>query len=95
VLFRDLRGYQELMFGVCVRNAMFFATLPYYVAQKMRQGRFGSHGSDVSETAPTLSSDTAFGRKPGREAVRTAPNPPTTRYGSERLTTSVPWPDQR
>ena len=46
--FRDLRGCQELMFGAYVRNAMLFATLPYYLAQKMRRGHFGSHGSDVS-----------------------------------------------
>ena len=50
MLSRDLRGYQELMFGACVRNAMFFATLPYYVARKMRHGRLGSQGSDVLET---------------------------------------------
>jgi hypothetical protein len=42
VLFRDLRGYQELMFGAYVRNAMLFATLPYYLAPKMR------HGNDLS-----------------------------------------------
>ena len=88
---RDLCGYQELMFGACVRNAM----LPYYVARKMRQGRLGSPDPDVSETAPALSSDTALGRKPRREAVRTAPNPPRTRYGSGRLMTSMRWPDQR
>jgi hypothetical protein len=41
VLFHDLRGYQELMFGAYVRNAMFFATLPYYLAQKMRHNRHG------------------------------------------------------
>jgi hypothetical protein len=56
VLSRDLRGFQEFMFGACVRNAMFFAILPYYVARKMRQGRLGSPGSDVSETAPAISS---------------------------------------
>jgi len=50
VLSRDLRGYQELVFGAYVRNAMFFATLPYYVARKMRHGRLGSQGSDVLET---------------------------------------------
>ena len=88
MLFRDLRGYQELMFGAYVRNAMFFATLPYYVAQKMRHGRLGSQGSDVSETASALSSDTALSRKPSREAARTAPNPRTTRYVPERLPTS-------
>ena len=42
MLFRDFRGYQELMFGACVRNAMFFATFPYYVTRKMRHGRLGS-----------------------------------------------------
>jgi hypothetical protein len=73
VLPPDLRGYQELMFGACVRNAMFFATLPYYVAQKVRRGRLGSHGSDVSETESPLSSQTALGRKPSREAARITP----------------------
>ena len=73
MLSRDLRGYQELMFGACVRNAMFFATLPYYVARKMRHGRLGSQGSDVLETGSALSGDTALGRKPSREAARTAP----------------------
>jgi len=95
VLSRDLRGFQEFMFGACVRNAMFFAILPYYVARKMRQERLGSPDPDVSETAPALSSDTALGRKPRREAARTAPNPPRTRYGSGRLMTSMRWPDQR
>ena len=75
MLSRDLRGYHELMFGACVRNAMFFATLPYYVARKMRHGRLGSQGSDVLETGSALSGDTALGRKPNREAARTAPNP--------------------
>jgi hypothetical protein len=64
VLSRDLRGYQELVFGAYVRNAMFFATLPYYVARKMRHGRLGSQGSDVLETGSALSGDTALGRKP-------------------------------
>jgi hypothetical protein len=84
VLFRDFRSYQELMFGACVRNAMFFATFPYYVTRKMRHGRLGSQGSDLSETGSALSSDTALGRKPSREAARTAPNPRTTRYAPKR-----------
>jgi hypothetical protein len=86
VLFRDFRGYQELMFGACVRNAMLFATFPYYVTRKT----VGSvvRGSDVSETGSALSSDTALGGKPSREAARTAPNPRTTRYVPERLSTS-------
>jgi hypothetical protein len=88
VLSRDLRGYQELMFGACVRNAMFFATLPYYVARKMRHGRLGSQGSDILETGSALSGDTALGRKPNREAARPAPNPPTTQYVPKRLPTS-------
>ena len=67
--FRDLRGYQELMFGAYVRNAMLFATLPYYLAQKMSRGRFGSHASDVSEPRSSLSSDTALGRKRNREVL--------------------------
>jgi hypothetical protein len=54
VLSRDVRGYQELMFGACVRNAMFFAMLPYYV--EMRRGAFVVPAQDVSETAPALSS---------------------------------------
>ena len=88
MLSRDLRGFQEFMFGACVRNAMFFATLPYYVARKMRHGRLGSQGSDVSEMASALERDTALDRKPSREAARTAPNPRTTRYVPERLPTS-------
>jgi hypothetical protein len=88
VLFRDLRGYQELMFGAYVRNTMFFATLPYYVAQKMRHSRLGSQGSDVSETASALERDRALDGKPSRETARTAPNPRTTRYVPERLPTS-------
>jgi hypothetical protein len=95
VLSRDLRGFQELMFGACVRNAMFFAILPYYVARKMRQRCLGNPGSDVSETAPARTSDTAVARRPRREAARTAPNSPTTRYWSGRLTTSMRRPDQR
>jgi hypothetical protein len=91
VLSRDLCGYQELMFGASVRNAM----LPYYVARKMRQCCLGNPGSDVSETAPALTSDTAVARRPRREAARTAPNSPTTRYWSGRLTTSMRRPDQR
>jgi hypothetical protein len=88
VLFRDFRGYQQLMFGACVRNAMLFATFPYYVTRKMRQGRLGSHGSTVSETGSALSSDRSLGRKPSREAARSAPNPPTTRYVPKRPPTS-------
>ena len=42
MLFRDFRGYQELMFGACVRNVMLFATFPYYVTRK--DGRLGSQG---------------------------------------------------
>jgi hypothetical protein len=91
VLSRDLCGYQELMFGASVRNAM----LPYYVARKMRQRCLGNPGSDVSETAPARTSDTAVARRPRREAARTAPNSPTTRYWSGRLTTSMRRPDQR
>jgi hypothetical protein len=95
VLFRDLRGYQELMLGACVRNTMLFATLPYYMAQKMRRGRLDSHRSDVSETVSTLSSDTALGRKPSREAARTTPN--RARLGVYRrgVTSSVRQPDRR
>jgi hypothetical protein len=88
VLSRDLRGCQELVFGAYVRNAMFFATLPYYVARKMGHGRLVSQGSDVSETGSAPSGDAALGRKPNREAARTAPNPPTTRYAPKRLPTS-------
>jgi len=76
------------VFGAYVRNAMFFATLPYYVARKMRHGRLGSQGSDVLETGSALSGDTALGRKPNREAARTAPNRPTTQYVPKRLPTS-------
>jgi hypothetical protein len=96
VLFHDLRGFQELMFGAYVRNAMFFATLPYYLAQKMRRGGpLDSQGSDVSETESTLSSDTALGRKPGREAPRVTPN--RARLGSvpAMVMSSVCGPDQR
>ena len=80
--FRDLRGYQELMFGAYVRNAMLFATLPYYLAQKMSRGRFGSHASDVSEPRSSLSSDTALGRKRNREVARVTSNP--ARLGTSR-----------
>jgi hypothetical protein len=82
VPFRDLRAYQELMFGAYVRNAMFFATLPYYLGQKMRRGRLGSHGSDVSEPPSSLSSDTALGRKRNREVARVTSNP--ARLGTSR-----------
>jgi hypothetical protein len=75
VLFPDLRGYQEPVFEAYVRNAMFFATLPYYLAQKMHCGRPGSHGSDVAELPSSPSGDTAFGRKRDREGVRVTSNP--------------------
>jgi hypothetical protein len=75
VLFRDPRGYQELVFGAYVRNAMFFATLPYYLAQKMHRGRPGSHGSDVAEPPSSQSGDTSLGRKRDREGVRVTLNP--------------------
>jgi hypothetical protein len=95
VLFRDLRGYQELVFGAYVRNAMFFATLPYYLAQKMRRDRFGSHASDVSEPRSPLSSDTALGRKRNSEVARVTSNPARLDYLPRRVTTSVYQPDQR
>jgi hypothetical protein len=93
--YRDLRGYQELMFGACVRNAMLFATLPYYSARKMRRGRLGSHGSDVSETPSSLSSGTALGRKRNSEVARITSNPARLGYFAERVPTSVHRPDQR
>ena len=95
MLFRDFRGYQQLMFGACVRNAMFFATFPYYVTRKMRQGRLGSHGSAVSETGSALSSDTSLGRKPSREAARSALNPPDSVRAEEAADLSIRQPDQR
>jgi hypothetical protein len=90
--FRDLRGYQELVFGAYVRNAMFFATLPYYLAQKMRRRRLDSHGSDVSEppsspTRPLVESETV-------KSLASLRIPPT-RYFQEREATSVYRPDQR
>ena len=95
MLFRDFRGYQELMFGACVRNAMFFATFPYYVTRKMRHGQLGSQGSDVSETGSALSSDTALGRKPSREAARTARIHADSVRAEEAADLSMRQPDQR
>ena len=37
--FGDLRDFRELMFRACVRNMMFFATLPYHLATEMRGDR--------------------------------------------------------
>jgi hypothetical protein len=34
---RDLLDAQDLMFRACVRNMMFFATLPYHLVQEMRR----------------------------------------------------------
>ena len=84
MLFRDFRGYQELMFGACVRNAMFFATFPYYVS-----GKCATVGSVVRpqtfwKQGQRYRAIRALGRKPSREAARTAPNPRTTRYVPKR-----------
>ena len=47
MLFRDLRGYQGLVFGAYVCNAMFFATLPHYLAQKNAPRRLKRFGTTV------------------------------------------------
>jgi hypothetical protein len=37
--FRDLRDFQDFILGAYVRNVMFFATLPYYLAREIRRNR--------------------------------------------------------
>jgi len=37
--FGDPRDFHDLMLRACVRNMMFFATLPYHLATEMRGDR--------------------------------------------------------
>jgi hypothetical protein len=37
MIVHDLSDLQEVTFRACVRNLMFFATLPFYLAQEMRR----------------------------------------------------------
>jgi hypothetical protein len=37
MILHDLSDLQEVTFRACVRDLMFFATLPFYLAQEMRR----------------------------------------------------------
>jgi hypothetical protein len=60
--FPDLHDVQLLMLRACVHNAMFFATLPFYLAQETHLGPARSRRAG----APAGGS----GRRPGTEDIR-------------------------
>ena len=46
--FHDLHDFQDVMFRAYVRNVMFFAALPYHLAQEMRRDLTAEGASETT-----------------------------------------------
>ena len=70
--FPNLHDVQQLMLRAYVRNVMFFATLPFYLAQEMRPVPERSRRAGQTSSAPRDGRALAGGRgrQPGSEDIR-------------------------
>ena len=68
----NLHDFQLLMLRACVRNAMFFATLPFYLAQETHPVPARSRRTGQTGWAPRDGRALASGsgREPGTEDIR-------------------------
>jgi hypothetical protein len=70
--FPDLHDVQLLMLRACVRYAMFFATLPFHLAQETHLVPARSRHTGQTSSAPRHGQAPAGGpgRQPGTEDIR-------------------------
>jgi len=68
--FPDLHDFQLLMLRACVRNAMFFVTLPFYLAQETHPVPARSRGQTSSAPQDDRASGGGPGRQSGTEDIR-------------------------
>jgi hypothetical protein len=68
----NIHDVQQLMLRAYVRNVMFFATLPFYLAQEMWHVPQRSHGAGTTSSASRDDRAPAGGRgrHPGSEDIR-------------------------
>jgi hypothetical protein len=70
--FPDLHDFELLMLRACVHTTMFFATLPFYLAQEGRPATARSRHTGQTSSVPRHSQAPAGGpgRQPGTEDIR-------------------------
>ena len=72
MIFPNVHDVQQAMLRACVRNVMFFATLPFYLTQEMRPtpARSRRAGSNQLCTARRRASAGGPERHPSTEDIR-------------------------
>jgi hypothetical protein len=70
--FPDLHDFQLVMLRACVHNVMFFATLPFYLAQETHPVPARSRRTGQTSPTPRDGRDLADGpgHQPGTEDIR-------------------------